>query len=249
MLRSLGETQAREVRFRTMALFPKSGGTRLVSCARPGRELSLLRQDGNCAASGRAHFSRWRRSGSGRKSSFSIPSEAGRPDQDRRGHFHYCRRADQNAGRSLARGKLRPAGLHSPAKSRRHEPAQARQPRPLPEFREVRAERGRRGGGAKSSRRGSNRPVSNSTRSRNAKRISANRSTIFTAFSISSVSFRSFSARSGWRARSRHTCNKKCGRRQCCAVSARPGARRFPFICFRRWRWASPAFSPARPLA
>jgi putative ABC transport system permease protein len=30
MLRSLGETQAREVRFRTMALFPKSGGTRLV---------------------------------------------------------------------------------------------------------------------------------------------------------------------------------------------------------------------------
>ena len=31
MLRSLGETQAREVRFRTMALFPKSGGTRLVS--------------------------------------------------------------------------------------------------------------------------------------------------------------------------------------------------------------------------
>jgi len=31
MLRSLGETQAREVRFRTMALFPKDGGTRLVS--------------------------------------------------------------------------------------------------------------------------------------------------------------------------------------------------------------------------
>ncbi len=30
MLRSFGETQAREVRFRTMALFPKSGGTRLV---------------------------------------------------------------------------------------------------------------------------------------------------------------------------------------------------------------------------
>ncbi len=30
MLRSLGETQAREVRFRTMARFPKSGGTRLV---------------------------------------------------------------------------------------------------------------------------------------------------------------------------------------------------------------------------
>ncbi len=30
MLRSLGATQAREVRFRTMALFPKSGGTRLV---------------------------------------------------------------------------------------------------------------------------------------------------------------------------------------------------------------------------
>ncbi len=30
MLRSLGETQAREVRFRTMALFPKGGGTRLV---------------------------------------------------------------------------------------------------------------------------------------------------------------------------------------------------------------------------
>lgn len=30
MLRSLGETQAREVRFRTMAFFPKSGGTRLV---------------------------------------------------------------------------------------------------------------------------------------------------------------------------------------------------------------------------
>jgi putative ABC transport system permease protein len=30
MLRSLGKTQAREVRFRTMALFPKSGGTRLV---------------------------------------------------------------------------------------------------------------------------------------------------------------------------------------------------------------------------
>ncbi|MGI8431688.1 MAG: ABC transporter permease, partial [Chthoniobacterales bacterium] len=30
MLRSLGETQAREVRFRTMALFPKDGGTRLV---------------------------------------------------------------------------------------------------------------------------------------------------------------------------------------------------------------------------
>ncbi len=30
MLRSLGETQAREVRFRTMALFPKTGGTRLV---------------------------------------------------------------------------------------------------------------------------------------------------------------------------------------------------------------------------
>ncbi len=30
MLRSLGDTQAREVRFRTMALFPKSGGTRLV---------------------------------------------------------------------------------------------------------------------------------------------------------------------------------------------------------------------------
>ena len=30
MLRSLGETQAREVRFRTMAVFPKSGGTRLV---------------------------------------------------------------------------------------------------------------------------------------------------------------------------------------------------------------------------
>jgi putative ABC transport system permease protein len=31
MLLSLGETQAREVRFRTMAVFPKSGGTRLVS--------------------------------------------------------------------------------------------------------------------------------------------------------------------------------------------------------------------------
>ena len=31
MLRSLGETQAREVRFRTMAFFPKGGGTRLVS--------------------------------------------------------------------------------------------------------------------------------------------------------------------------------------------------------------------------
>jgi len=31
MLRSLGEAQAREVRFRTMALFPISGGTRLVS--------------------------------------------------------------------------------------------------------------------------------------------------------------------------------------------------------------------------
>ena len=31
LLRSLGETQAREVRFRTMAFFPKSGGTRLVS--------------------------------------------------------------------------------------------------------------------------------------------------------------------------------------------------------------------------
>jgi putative ABC transport system permease protein len=30
MFRSLGETQAREVRFRTMALFPKTGGTRLV---------------------------------------------------------------------------------------------------------------------------------------------------------------------------------------------------------------------------
>ncbi len=30
MLRSLGKTQAREVRFRTMALFPKTGGTRLV---------------------------------------------------------------------------------------------------------------------------------------------------------------------------------------------------------------------------
>jgi putative ABC transport system permease protein len=30
MLRSLGETQAREVRFNTMALFPKAGGTRLV---------------------------------------------------------------------------------------------------------------------------------------------------------------------------------------------------------------------------
>jgi putative ABC transport system permease protein len=30
MLRSLGETQAREVRFRTMVLFPKNGGTRLV---------------------------------------------------------------------------------------------------------------------------------------------------------------------------------------------------------------------------
>ena len=30
MLRSLGETQAREVRLRTMAFFPKSGGTRLV---------------------------------------------------------------------------------------------------------------------------------------------------------------------------------------------------------------------------
>nr|MBA3608690.1 ABC transporter permease [Chthoniobacterales bacterium] len=30
MLRTLGETQAREVRFRTMALFPKGGGTRLV---------------------------------------------------------------------------------------------------------------------------------------------------------------------------------------------------------------------------
>src|SRR5580765_4477110 len=31
MLSSLGETRAREVRFRTMALFPKDGGTRLVS--------------------------------------------------------------------------------------------------------------------------------------------------------------------------------------------------------------------------
>src|SRR4029079_17697802 len=31
ILRSLGGTQAREVRFRTMASFPKSGGTRLVS--------------------------------------------------------------------------------------------------------------------------------------------------------------------------------------------------------------------------
>ncbi|MBA2433789.1 MAG: ABC transporter permease [Chthoniobacterales bacterium] len=30
MLRALGETQAREVRFRTMVLFPKGGGTRLV---------------------------------------------------------------------------------------------------------------------------------------------------------------------------------------------------------------------------
>lgn len=30
MLRSLGETQAREVRFRTMVFFPKNGGTRLV---------------------------------------------------------------------------------------------------------------------------------------------------------------------------------------------------------------------------
>jgi putative ABC transport system permease protein len=31
MLHSLGDTQAREVRFRTMAFFPKNGGTRLVS--------------------------------------------------------------------------------------------------------------------------------------------------------------------------------------------------------------------------
>jgi putative ABC transport system permease protein len=31
MLRSLGEPQAREVRFTTMAVFPASGGTRLVS--------------------------------------------------------------------------------------------------------------------------------------------------------------------------------------------------------------------------
>ncbi len=31
LLRSLGEAQAREVRFSTMAVFPKGGGTRLVS--------------------------------------------------------------------------------------------------------------------------------------------------------------------------------------------------------------------------
>ncbi len=38
VIRSLGETQAREVRFRTMALFPKGGGTRLVSVRALGGE-------------------------------------------------------------------------------------------------------------------------------------------------------------------------------------------------------------------
>jgi putative ABC transport system permease protein len=38
MLRSLGGTQAREVRFRTMASFPKGGGTRLVSVRALGGE-------------------------------------------------------------------------------------------------------------------------------------------------------------------------------------------------------------------
>ncbi len=53
-LHSLGEPQARETRFTTMAVFPATGGTRLVACARARRRFSILRRDGNGAAVGRA---------------------------------------------------------------------------------------------------------------------------------------------------------------------------------------------------
>ena len=56
MLRSLGQTQAREVRFRTMALFPKGGGTRLVHVRALGGDFPFYGQMETAPASAARTF-------------------------------------------------------------------------------------------------------------------------------------------------------------------------------------------------
>ena len=58
MLRSLGDTQAREVRFRTMALFPKNGGTRLVHVRALGGDFPFYGKMETAPASAAASFRR-----------------------------------------------------------------------------------------------------------------------------------------------------------------------------------------------
>ena len=79
MLRSLGETQAREVRFRTMALFPKNGGTRLVHVRALGGDFPFYGKMETTPPAAAQSFSRRRRSGAGRESSFPISGAAGDP--------------------------------------------------------------------------------------------------------------------------------------------------------------------------
>ena len=83
MLRSLGETQAREVRFRTMALFPKSGGTRLVYVRALGGNFPFYGKMETTPASSRGKLPQRRRGRPGGKSPLSVPGQAGRLDQDR----------------------------------------------------------------------------------------------------------------------------------------------------------------------
>ena len=134
-----------------MALFPKSGGTRLVSVRALGGDFPFYGKMETVPATRGARLSaRWR-GGSGRKSALSIPGASRRSDQDRRGDFHDCRRPDEDAGRSIAGREFRAAGLYSAARPCANEAAQAGQPRALSQFREVRARR-RRGGGSEETR-------------------------------------------------------------------------------------------------
>ena len=91
MLRSLGETQAREVRFRTMALFPKSGGTRLVSVRALGGNFPFYGKMETAPPSAAHTFRNGGASGSGGKLALSIPCPPRRSDQNRRARLSRSR--------------------------------------------------------------------------------------------------------------------------------------------------------------
>ena len=88
--------------------------------------------------------------------------------------------------------------------------------------------------------------VFSSTRSKSARRISAKRWKIFTAFLISLLSFHCCSEQSEWRARFKRICNKRSARRRFCAAWVHPRARLFLFISYKRlrWVWLVPSRAP-----
>ncbi len=249
MLRSLGETQAREVRFRTMALFPKSGGTRLISVRALGGNFPFYGQMETAPPSAAQTFRNGGEAVPEESLLFQFAARAGEKLKIGEATFTIAGALNQDAGRSVAGRELCPARLHSAAKPRTDQPAQAGQPRALPEFREICAGRRGRNRGGKISARKSRRPASNTTPSPSGKRILVKRSTIFTGFSIWSASFLFSSARSAWRARSRRISSRKCGPQQSCAAWGRPAARPSRSIFCRRWPWGSSASSPGPVLA